>query len=536
MCGLVAAVVLGCGAMPLAAQSPEAPVSVLGDHPDTAAPSTLLGERYINATAGISFRPPADTKRIDQSAGGEIVVYQNKDRNWLLRIARVSFPEPQPLKDYQDAYGTNRPGFLQTSVQRLKTANPGAQVLRQELSNIADADVGLIAVRYAAGPERFLTQQALIEANDQLYYVLSLTTPGAKPKKLMQRDDAESAQQPVETQPATQAADTPDDPAEVLAVQSFKEIVDSVKLLDRAPVREDQDERLFRTRALFVNIQQSHLIKRIIIPQQWFRLVRDGQDIGYSFTTEQVETQAGGEGIMIRVRGRSFPDKQTQIDMGAELFSTFDWKHETWAKITSSTHGQQKQSVSELGTGDRRITRVLDKENLQPDPHQSDPQQPSVRIKQIHTLNVTLVGKSGNGEPISLPAPPPWYVPQAISQLLPRLLPLGDAKTYMFAVYVSDRRQIMHRYIDVQREREVQLSGRRLRAIPILDKLGLSGIVTTHYVNMEHEYLGSVTEYQDADGKKTVMEVLPSDEQTLRKQWAERLTTQPEAAGAAGKP
>ena len=63
---------------------------------------------------------------------------------------------------------------------------------------------------------------------------------------------------------------------------------------------------------------------------------------------------------------------------------------------------------------------------------------------------------------------PPYYLPQALGQLLPRLLPAEPAQ-YLFAFYVSGPRTVLQRYIDVGAPSEVELDGQSVRAIPISD-------------------------------------------------------------------
>ena len=103
----------------------------------------------------------------------------------------------------------------------------------------------------------------------------------------------------------------------------------------------------------------------------------------------------------------------------------------------------------------------------------------------------------------------------------PRLLPLEAPTTYMFATFVSDRREVMMRYVDVGTEQEVDLAGSRVRAVPITDRIGLQGSATIHYMGPDGKYLGSVNK----DSKITI---LPTDAATLQRLWANKaLLTRP---------
>jgi len=115
---------------------------------------------------------------------------------------------------------------------------------------------------------------------------------------------------------------------------------------------------------------------------------------------------------------------------------------------------------------------------------------------------------------------PPFYLPQAMAHLLPRVLPRWEPKGYLFASYVTDQHEVAKRYVDVGDEQEVTLGGQKVRAIPIKDRIGLEGSVTTHYVSPQGAYLGSVNE----DSKLTI---LPTDRATLEKMWANANLTRP---------
>ena len=48
------------------------------------------------------------------------------------------------------------------------------------LAGRPDADAGMIAARFTAGAQRRLIQEAIIQANDQLYYTLTMTSLASK--------------------------------------------------------------------------------------------------------------------------------------------------------------------------------------------------------------------------------------------------------------------------------------------------------------------------------------------------------------------
>jgi hypothetical protein len=154
-------------------------------------------------------------------------------------------------------------------------------------------------------------------------------------------------------------------------------------------------------------------------------------------------------------------------------------------------------------------TRVLDQG---PVGVVNDPKQPPVKVMDQYDLTVTMAGNRANQAPLKQKLPP-FYLPQALGHMLPRVLPLNQPKTYMFYTYASDAGKVMARYVDVGREQVVELGGQRVTAVPVTDRLGLEGSPTVHYLSPAGKYLGSI----NALSKLTI---LPSDADTLQKIWA----------------
>ena len=56
-------------------------------------------------------------------------------------------------------------------------------------------------------------------------------------------------------------------------------MLDTIKLIDRSGIKDDQNNRLYRTRTLFLSWSEKKY-SEIIVPKQYFRIVRNGQDLG----------------------------------------------------------------------------------------------------------------------------------------------------------------------------------------------------------------------------------------------------------------
>lgn len=463
------------------------PLEALAGRPDVQATDVsgdLLGAVFESKGNGIALRPPKDTKAVRRIGARDAVEFVDDKRNWTLKLSKMVLPEKASLTEWRDATGTVIPGVLEGTVKRLKEELPDAEVLRQDKITIADADVGMIALRYTKNLQSLLSQQAIVQRSERIYYMLTLTTPGAPTGS---KDEVAAG-------------------IERPAVETFRQVVDSVKLLDSDAVRADQDARLFRTRGLLVNLTPTKL-RETLKPQQWLRILKNGKDVGYTYIEEKTITKGAQENVEIRIRSRVLPDANTQTDVGSILYASMDLRHEDWSTLGETVNLKQRAAVkdykppqlAEFGISDRRTVAG-----------QGD----------VYTLQVQYDSATGRIEPV-LRDLPPFYLPQAISHMLPRLVPTDEPKTYLFATYVPDQRELMMRYIDVQDARKVKFNGQLVRATPVLDRLGLEGPVTTHYISTDRVWLGS-------ESKDTGITVVPSDEETLLKLWKDANLTRPE--------
>lgn len=556
------------------------------DAPDEAASEEsggagdLLGEEFVHRAAGIALRPPAGSKVIRKFGGDEVVEFVQAKRRWTLKLSLITMPRPIGLITTIDEGGREISGLMEITLERVLSSISGAKVLRQDVVNVEDGipsddprqripNVGMLALRYTQGLERLLSQHAIIQANERMYYVVTLTSPGktepvtaagpnAAPADAAAADavpaDGAAAKAPAKgVAPAdassTTAAAEGDEPIETAedadprerdAVEAFRGIIDSIKLLDRSKLKEEQTERLFKTRALFVNLTEKRLTSALV-PEQWFRLIHNGTDVGYVYTVEGTadgipqaddlkqggagHVASGEAGILVGTRSRLIPPgSDRQLDAESWMFVTMDRKYEEWSSVAVTTDRKtgEKNHVTEVGTSRRHVGRVLDgagvEQGLRGDGE--DEFQPPVKITEDYLLNVTYIAMRADREPVARSLPP-FYLPQALGHLLPRLVPLNQPKGYMFASYVGELREVMARYVDVEEEQRVNLAGEMMRAIPVRDRITLDGSVTTHYMSREGKYLGS----ENSDSR---ILVLPTDAKTLQEIWKDANLTRPD--------
>ena len=462
------------------------PTDVLPDRPDVEfdASLDLLGPQFESKAQGISLRAPKDSVQVRRVGATDLAEFVNEPKGWSFKIAKLELPEPGSLTEWRDAQGRPQPGVLESTAKRLKEEIPDAQVLRQEKITIADGDVGVIALRYTKGLKSVLSQHAILQRTDQVYFTFVLVAPGAE-KSAKEADAAAT---------------------ERLAIETFRQMLDSIKLLNREDIRRDQDERLFRTRALLVNFSASRL-RDSMLPRQWARILKNGKDVGYTYFEEKADVKGGQEGIEVRTRSRVSPGKDVQVDVGSIVFSSMDLRHEDWSTLTQTANKKmlgnkdyKPPTITEFGVSDRRLV----------------PGQGDAYKLEVHFEGIAVEG----GEAVTRQLPP-FYLPQSISHMLPRLLPL-DPKTYMFAIWSPDAREVMSRYVDVEGPKVYKFNGENIRAYAVKDRLGLEGSVTTHYVSADRVWIGS-------ENKESGLTVMPSDEKTLLSLWKDADLAAPEA-------
>ena len=311
---------------------------------------------------------------------------------------------------------------------------------------------------------------------------------------------------------------------------------------------------------LWVSLDKKKLIQTLI-PLHFMRVLRDGKDIGFIQVDERLATHSGHEGIEYIVHsrvetgaeqpgdglhpapvpvappngahaGESSPGnivvpgglngpttapasagRPLNMYTNSTYFVTFDRDHEDW--ITTTQIDQQvNNQFTEMANSDRLEKLRLDAAELarqMKNTSKGKDRQPPTTQSADYTLDVSQYTHGGHvGKPIHAQLPP-FYLPQATGQLLARLLPPDPAK-YLFATYVSNQKNVMARYIDVDQAREVVLDDQTVRAIPVSDRIGADGIPTVHYVTRQGEWLGSVNE-------ESKLVVLPTDEKTLTAIW-----------------
>jgi len=505
-------------------------------------PTDLLGEKFASAAYGLEFRRPLNFAAVPKTRGDDIVEFDRPEYNWRLRAWRTTLEAPLDLTIYKDQLGQPQDGVLEKTLDLIKRGAPNVEVIRNEVINVGAVRVGMLAVRYdTATGERRLTQQAIFQAPDadeRLYYFLDLTGPG---------------------KPASDPNDIVN-PAERLAADTFAQVVDSVVLLDRANVMNDQRQRLYTTRGLFLNWASNHYapIRTALEPEQWQRILLDGKDVGYSYIVQELDNRGKTpEDATVRIGVRSrLMLAPVQWDTQTWMNAAIDRAHENWSTVVrcSNPQGELLDGFSQVGTSDERTKPVV----VRPQNTAGAPGNPegggngesvgqgkgTLALAMVRSLQVNTTRIKNHLAPFSQDTPA-FYIPQAFSFLLPSLLPLNRPQTYMFATFAgpdanlfsppvlgaieggqSGVGDIMSRYVDVHPVQQVTFNGQDCQAVVITDRLGLEGSPTTYYMSPDGKFIGSIRNQTDGNKSSTIM-VLPTDADTLLRLWPRSDLTRP---------
>ncbi len=475
------------------------PETVLPGRPDTQE-SVELDAPFLSSAAGISVRPPAGGKMIRRAGSqDEVVRFVNDEQKWQMVVSRFLLNEPVPLMTKSDPTNAAAPrqmGFVDSILSQMS----GGEEISNTLVPISGCDGAILATRAKDATGTKLIQHAIVRKSDKIYYVISLTTPVGEGK-------------------------IDSDPQYARAVHVFEKVHDSIELLDQEAISNDQTERLLRTRNLMVNWTQPKL-DSVLVREQWLRLIRDGKDVGYTYVVEEPAndlpragkapaTPEKALGVRIGVRSRSIPSPDFVVDAESWMWVSYSRDQEAFSNLVASHEkGQPPNYAMERGAAMRHEKLV------------SLPEQDKITKNTMtpvkdgtYELQIWSTAKQQALPPITRQAPP-FYLPQALGQLLARLVPLNTPSTYLWASYVSETRSIMTRYVDVLPMTTATIDGKTFSAVPVQERLGLEGSITTHYLSPDGTYRGSVNE-------ESKISIVPSDKETILAIWKDANLNRP---------
>lgn len=521
-----------------------------------------LGERFTdNMILSIGIPKNVEAQPANQG-GGALGIWTNEKKGWVITVAQTMLDQDRPLEDKPGANGVETPGLLSATVAQLRSE--GGDVVRNEIMpnhatvpGSADArrnrgDIALVMANVNVGLKPQFLQEALVRSSDRVYATVKMYSPP-----------------PV--------GDPSKDIALAEARATFIAMIDSIEVLDGAKVRAEQDARLMRTRQLMMQWSRQKL-QAAMIPQQYLRIQHDGKDIGYCYVLNEVgnglpqvvrdatthqalrdprtnELQrvdakadpATADGLRVAIRTRTFPEKGKFVDIETWYYVTYDREHEIWKRLQVASDPQNPakrlRSIwsSEIGATDQSIEKRFNRpsnpadmkkmeadlalfdESVRTNKPLTAEQQLSLRLPfqmvNVYRLTTRTENETAVASPVSRDLPP-FYLPNALVEMLPRLVDLKNPTGYLFAVYNSNQRQVTMLYVDVKPTTDITFDGKRRTVVPVQMRHGMNAKPTIHYMSPDGKYVGTI----DGESNATL---IPSDESTLKSLWKEDIFNQP---------
>lgn len=511
--------------------------------------TTGQGQLFSSVEAGLSVQlPPGNLVDLNDLQDPQVLaVVTNPNENWRFELRKLILDQPRELMGEELPEGGRRTGLLEQLAAEATRSETG-ELVRAAPIPLGEADAGLIVARIRIGAMSQLRQEALIQVDPLLYYRLILISPA----------------------PNGELTELGNDPAVQRAVEAFNTTLNSFKALDQTALREEQEERLLHTRSMLVNLKVPSRIAEASTGEQWWRIRRQGEDIGFARVIEEAadglpsdirggfseEDRRDGtadpliaKGVRVGIRLRMRTGDGSAVDRRTWMYASREMDLADFRETNALFHASdQNTGAAAAGTviGQMR-SRLVPKRYEIPSAIGLGTEVVFDMIEQ-RQLDVTYaVGMEGEdadasdfdararlqlaGDPLvrQLPA---WFVPQAVDHLLPRLVAPWGEKKYLIAVYAPDRREVWSKYIDVAPPRTVRLPGDRGERLVLIvtTRLGLNGDATRHFIDSQtYEWLGSVTD-------ATATEVWPCDREEIEEVWRDTpLLQEEQAAEAAGE-
>lgn len=386
---LIVALWLVSIAAALPAQTP-APGSAAGTAPGATPPGAL--SRALSDTPwqdrawGISVRLPV----------GVILKSETADGQHLFRAA-----DPQGL--FQLSLQVKRSGKMlkiedvaKVAREQIQTLQGAAQVLEERAEPLMKRPAVVIHASVPeGGTEQVLLSQAIVQIDAQTFAVLE------------GRCKIANAQ-------------------EVLPI--FEAVIDTLDMTDLNAIEKQRQAALQAGREWRMGIKLSE-IESALVPEQWFRLLRDNKDIGFMNMRQRRAQREGLHGVGIEIQARIFQADRT-VDVLEEYFLSDDDRQEFW-KITTTA-------------------RPADADHLPP----SNPLPVGKNITYVETgirtdgeILVTFDSNEGNwrSKKEQMQRPAVGYLSQVERILLPQLLPIDHPATYGFYCYHRGAGKVMYR-------------------------------------------------------------------------------------------
>ncbi len=338
----------------------------------------LDSQRWSERKYGISILPPIGTKIFLDSMSDNLVRIRDIDKRYQITVAVKRSTRALSLEE-----------VVASAKQQVKYTHPHGQLLIDEPWKIADRSARIMYYRLqAAGQHDLLLGQAIVAIAPTTYAVVELNGSGAH--------------------------------AELLR-PTFEAVLGSMEIADQQKLSQ------MRAAAIARSVQwRSTLNPRdevaSVQPEQFFRIMRDKQDIGWMRIKQRYGTYNNRQGLQVTIH--------THLEIGTDRFDTVadyfrpekNREQEIWS-VRSSRRPVVAQRANE------RVETVLE-----------------TGSGTLSTVQVVIDYQAGRpDQELKFPRPQNGYLAQADAWILHRVLPHDTPAEYGFYWYNSNLQKITYR-------------------------------------------------------------------------------------------
>jgi hypothetical protein len=403
--------------------------------PATTAPDLLKAKPWTDSTYGLSMRPPKGMQLREQSNNQAIVEFTDKTAAISLFVrsggGMLAF---RPVKD-ADQKGPDNSRWR----QRTRTTESPKAITREFLRKRGRHQLS------------FLYPKARQLADDQP----NLTIAGHKATKLYflvennagRRWVVGQAYVILDRQRVAVAQLECDVSTWQQQKRRFEAMLKSVRITDPAKLKKRRAELIEAGHAWHTSLNADQ-INRVLPDEQWYRITRDGQDVGYMRMHAQRTTDGGQKGIHLTIQKRRVGEKVVYDTVG-EFFLSAAGQQETWDLKTT------QRPKAETDLAERKRLPAAGQE-----PHYPTWIETGVcdqkRIIITHLAPTAVLQEGGQAEPgqrakkKQWPRPPKAYLSQVALRLYLPLLPHKTARQMLFYAYDNRAGHIALRRVHIQ--------------------------------------------------------------------------------------
>jgi hypothetical protein len=371
-----------------------------------------LGPAYVDAQAGFSVRPPvgaAVIRHAPDEPGQRPDLFQVV--SFVLQEPRWNLAVQMMIVPPEQSLADSAGRILGNAEQRL-----GLKRQEQRTGQVGRRDAVIFSARGLLSQVEVRCFCAVVQVSRSRRFVLELTGPAEQGPALEASFDA--------------------------VLSSFEVLIDPNQeaVLQRAS---QAGERLLR------EVAASGLVEQLA-GQRYYRFVKDGKDVGYVAITEEPYAFRYSPGVHVVEQGWLFDDPPGGIrKFQADLFVANDLRKERWTS---------------------RAQQILPVEQGQPRRYLASSEQ---GLGQQDKLVVSFAADTAGQQPANrvfeLPSD---YLPQVLTRILPRFLPLDSRGIYVFTCYDSQGHCLATRRYDLVGQDSIDVAGSTVAGYRIEDRQG----------------------------------------------------------------